>query len=171
MNKLSQRNKKSAQGFTIIEVVLVLAIAALIFLMVFIALPALQRGQRDAGRKNDVSTVVSALQTYMSNSRGILTGVTDSVLQGYVENLGQYDVPSFTATGLADSLTVANGVAPVNSITTTRIDIRTGAKCPVSMPAPGATSLTPQAAGSRQAAVITALENNGSSVQVYCQSL
>ena len=35
------------KGFTIIEVVLVLAIAGLIFLIVFITLPAMQRGQRD----------------------------------------------------------------------------------------------------------------------------
>ena len=42
---ITQHNKK---GFTIIEVVLVLAIAGLIFLMVFVALPALQRGQRDS---------------------------------------------------------------------------------------------------------------------------
>ena len=41
---ITQQNKK---GFTIIEVVLVLAIAGLIFLMVFVALPALQRGQRE----------------------------------------------------------------------------------------------------------------------------
>ncbi|MCL2869540.1 prepilin-type N-terminal cleavage/methylation domain-containing protein, partial [Candidatus Saccharibacteria bacterium] len=43
----TSRNKhfKTRQGFTIIEVVLVLAIAGLIFLMVFIALPALQRSQ------------------------------------------------------------------------------------------------------------------------------
>ena len=38
-------------GFTIIEVVLVLAIAGLIFLMVFIALPTLQRSQRDTQRR------------------------------------------------------------------------------------------------------------------------
>ena len=43
------------KGFTIIEVVLVLAIAGLIFLMVFLALPALQRSQRDTQRKNDIS--------------------------------------------------------------------------------------------------------------------
>ena len=39
--------KDNKKGFTIIEVVLVLAIAGLIFAMVFIALPALQRSQRD----------------------------------------------------------------------------------------------------------------------------
>ena len=46
---LNRRWNSSSQavGFTIIEVVLVLAIAGLIFLMVFIALPVLQRSQRD----------------------------------------------------------------------------------------------------------------------------
>ena len=51
------RQQLKERGFTIIEVVLVLAIAALIFLMIFIALPALQRSQRDTARKNDVSIV------------------------------------------------------------------------------------------------------------------
>ncbi|MDB5168247.1 MAG: hypothetical protein JWO55_505 [Candidatus Saccharibacteria bacterium] len=64
---VQQKNKQ--KGFTIIEVVLVLAIAALIFLMVFIALPALQRSQRDTQRKNDVARVVTALQQFQSNNR------------------------------------------------------------------------------------------------------
>lgn len=65
-----QTNKQ--KGFTIIEVVLVLAIAALIFLMVFIALPALQRSQRDTQRKNDVARVQTAIQNYQSNNRNAL---------------------------------------------------------------------------------------------------
>lgn len=65
----AQQTKK---GFTIIEVVLVLAIAGLIFLMVFVALPALQRGQRDTQRRDDVSRVVSQLQSYATNNRGAL---------------------------------------------------------------------------------------------------
>ena len=64
-----QQHKKS--GFTIIEVVLVLAIAGLIFLMVFIALPALQRNQRDTSRKNDVALVSSAIKSWRSNNRGV----------------------------------------------------------------------------------------------------
>lgn len=63
---------KKQSGFTIIEVVLVLAIAALIFLMVFIALPALQRSQRDTQRKNDVARVQTAIQNYQSNNRNAL---------------------------------------------------------------------------------------------------
>lgn len=71
MNAPRIENRK---GFTIIEVVLVLAIAALIFLMVFIALPALQRNQRDTQRKNDGGRVLTAVNNYQSNNRGKLPG-------------------------------------------------------------------------------------------------
>lgn len=62
-----QTNKR---GFTIIEVVLVLAIAGLIFLVVFLALPALQKGQRDTQRKNDLSRFMSQITNYSSNNQG-----------------------------------------------------------------------------------------------------
>ena len=71
-NTVKQQPKE--RGFTIIEVVLVLAIAGLIFLMVFIALPALQRNQRDTQRKNDMSRVLSAVQSYQSNNKGKVVG-------------------------------------------------------------------------------------------------
>ena len=51
--------RNSKKGFTISEVVLVLAIGGLIFLMVFIALPALQRSQRDTQRKDDLARFMS----------------------------------------------------------------------------------------------------------------
>ena len=61
---------ENKNGFTIIEVVLVLAIAGLIFLMVFIALPQLQRAQRDTQRRNDVARVMTALTQYQTNNKG-----------------------------------------------------------------------------------------------------
>jgi prepilin-type N-terminal cleavage/methylation domain-containing protein len=64
--------KRKEHGFTIIEVVLVLAIAGLIFMMVFIALPALQRSQRDTQRKNDLSRTQTAITSYTSSTRGAL---------------------------------------------------------------------------------------------------
>lgn len=67
---LADRGTRS--GFTIIEVVLVLAIAGLIFLMVFIALPALQRSQRDTQRRSDVGRVASQIQQYQTNNNGRL---------------------------------------------------------------------------------------------------
>jgi prepilin-type N-terminal cleavage/methylation domain-containing protein len=57
-------------GFTIIEVVLVLAIAGLIFLIVFLAVPALQRAQRDTQRRNDATRFISQISQYQSNNRG-----------------------------------------------------------------------------------------------------
>ena len=65
-------NIKNKRGFTIIEVVLVLAIAGLIFLMVFIALPALQRSQRNTQRRDDYSMLVTAVNSYMASNNGKL---------------------------------------------------------------------------------------------------
>lgn len=65
---MTNKNTKAKRGFTIIEVVLVLAIAGLIFLMVFVALPTLQRNQRDTARKNDMDRLHSALVSYVSNN-------------------------------------------------------------------------------------------------------
>ena len=52
--------------------VLVLAIAGLIFLMVFIALPALQRSQRDTQRRNDYSMLSSAITSFSTSNQGKL---------------------------------------------------------------------------------------------------
>ena len=67
------------KGFTIIEVVLVLAIAGLIFLMVFIALPALQRSQRNTQYKNNVVMGASMVRSYQANNRGMLPPSTGGV--------------------------------------------------------------------------------------------
>ena len=53
--------------------VLVLAIAGLIFVMVFVALPALQRSQRDSQRRQDVSRLAAALDNYKVANKGKLS--------------------------------------------------------------------------------------------------
>lgn len=83
------------KGFTIIEVVLVLAIAGLIFLMVFVALPALQSSQRDTQRRDDVGRLVTAITTYQANNGKMPeTNDNSSELNTY---LGQFDDPSGSA--------------------------------------------------------------------------
>ena len=64
------KKHKDYRGFTIIEVVLVLAIAGLIFLMIFLALPALQRSQRDTQRKNDARNLLAAIIEFQSHNKG-----------------------------------------------------------------------------------------------------
>lgn len=56
------------KGFTIIEVVLVLAIAGLIFLMVFVALPALQRSQRNTQVRRDADRISGLVADYQKNN-------------------------------------------------------------------------------------------------------
>lgn len=75
---MNVQTQKRMKGFTIIEVVLVLAIAGLIFLMVFIALPALQRSQRDTQRKTDLSRAITQLSNYQSANRNNLPANDDT---------------------------------------------------------------------------------------------
>jgi len=74
------RKSKGAKGFTIIEVLIVLAIAGLILLIVFLAVPALQRNSRNTQRNNDVSAVIGAISEYVNNNAGTIpvscTGAT-----------------------------------------------------------------------------------------------
>ena len=69
----------NSNGFTIIEVALVLAIAGLIFMMMFIALPALQRQQRNTARKENINALITSIKKYQTNNRGTLPGTSDTL--------------------------------------------------------------------------------------------
>ena len=69
---------KKKKGFTIIEVSLVIAIAGLIFLMVFVALPQLQRQQRDSRRRDDILSFLETVKKYQTNNRGALPEIADN---------------------------------------------------------------------------------------------
>jgi prepilin-type N-terminal cleavage/methylation domain-containing protein len=59
---------RQQHGFTIIEVMIVLAIAGLILLIVFLAVPALQRNARNTQRRNDAGQISAAIATYEANT-------------------------------------------------------------------------------------------------------
>ncbi len=82
------RKQKVKQGFTIIEVVLVLAVAGLIFLMVFVALPALQRNQRDTQRRQDYGDLSSAISGYMSSNGSLPAAGTTLAADKYINKDG-----------------------------------------------------------------------------------
>lgn len=110
-------------GFTIIEVVLVLAIAGLIFLMVFLALPALQRSQQDSQRRNDMARLNDAIMRFQQNNNGRLPASGSSIeakaanADGNVPIAGNYDCTGATATNAACRLIrdYINGSGAVNS--------------------------------------------------------
>lgn len=63
------KNRKS-EGFTIIEVLIVLAIAGLILVVVLMAVPALQRNSRNTTLKNDAAAVAGGVSEFESNNDG-----------------------------------------------------------------------------------------------------
>ncbi|QHN42429.1 putative pilin [Candidatus Mycosynbacter amalyticus] len=131
---MNNTNKQQGEGFTIIEVVLVLAIAALILLMVFLALPALQRNQRDTTRKNDVSRLQSAINNYKSRNRGALpTNYTTFFESDLRRNNDLFDDPSagpYTADVIASgTFSAGTGQEEYDDSTAAKIYIYRGLTC------------------------------------------
>ncbi|MBW4061307.1 type II secretion system protein [Candidatus Saccharibacteria bacterium] len=69
---------KKEKGFTLIEVVLVLAIAGLLLVIVFLALQGAQRSRRDTQRKNDASRMLASVESCASNANGVYTACVTS---------------------------------------------------------------------------------------------
>lgn len=84
------------QGFTLIEIVLVLAIAGLILLMVFLAVSGAQKSRRDTQRKQDVSRISSQLESFASNNDGAYpTAVNLAAFEAtYLAPQSNYEDPS-----------------------------------------------------------------------------
>lgn len=125
MRKLT---KSKTQGFTLIEVVLVLAIAGLIFLIVFLALPALQRSQRDTQRKNDLSRFMSQVTNYQSNNQGALPTNWTTFVGNYLTNSNQtFNDPSTGGTYAVTASGTVPGTQP--TISEGNILVYTSARC------------------------------------------
>lgn len=147
------RQQLKEKGFTIIEVVLVLAIAALIFLMVFIALPALQRNQRDTARKQEVSKVIAAVTSYQSNNRGAAPTANDAFAK-YLDGTASGSTVTL-GTGTQVQFVTADKNPDSNDI----IFVRMGGTCNSSNALAGGGSARKAAAGIK-------LENGDAA---YCQ--
>jgi prepilin-type N-terminal cleavage/methylation domain-containing protein len=119
--KSKLRNQK---GFTIIEVLIVLAIAGLILLIVFLAVPALQRNSRNTSRKNDVGRIGGAATTVVSNNNGNMAQVTTANVTAEMGTLGYYQSTNVTA----NTPLVANGNLLNNTTKDTVVVVPNG-KC------------------------------------------
>lgn len=100
--------KINKKGFTLIEVVLVLAIGGLIFLLAFIAFQQVSRNRRDTQRRSDAARTVAALANYRAdrnntlpaasaNNQGCGTVAADTFgqfLTTYMCKNGNFDGPS-----------------------------------------------------------------------------
>lgn len=155
---------RKARGFTIIEVVLVLAIAGLIFLVVFLALPALQRSQRDTQRKQDLSKMMSQVTAFSANSQGALPASTvwnTTFKSGYLTSGSQaFNDPQLNATY---TITQQSSKQPLSGLTAGNIWVYVGYVCD-SADAAGVNN--PAGTGTRTFAAVIFQEQGGA----YCQS-
>jgi prepilin-type N-terminal cleavage/methylation domain-containing protein len=147
------------KGFTIIEVVLVLAIAGLIFLMVFIALPALQAGQRDTARKSDVSNVSSAVTTFSSANRGRLPSTSDLETQLGIKAGTPVSYDNLSGNIKSVTTVAAAGASRMVGVEDGVITVYFGFKCGTETNTSTQTSIAKGTA--RQYATVTMLEGGG----------
>lgn len=150
------KSMQKEKGFTIIEVVLVLAIAGLIFLIVFLAVPALQRGQRDTARKQDLSRLVAGVQSFQSNNRNAIPNFADTTtalpafLNSYLRQGSTFTDPNGTDYTFVTTAPTANHT----------IQYAVGSVCA------GTEGTLTGGQGSRKVAFVMDLEGSG----LYCQN-
>ena len=163
--KLEKRRARAVQGFTIIEVMIVLAIAGLILLIVFLAVPALQRSSRNTQRKTDVSAVLAAVDDYENNNGGALpttgAGSGFSVSGGTLTISGTNAASATAKLGYYSNVTLstsAPGTLPAASDTVT---IYEQTRC--------SSPTTPTGGNARQVAAVYGVETGSGTYAWQCQ--
>jgi len=161
------REKKQQNGFTIIEVLIVLAIAGLILLVVFLAVPALQRNSRNTQYRNEASRLLGATQEFVNNNSGTLPAASGSGTAGSdaakifaLANPKNVSVLTVVASGTVTAQSPTLGATP------TDILVSGGVKCGAS----GGASVTPTVTGAsaRSLILVYAVENADGSVNAQC---
>lgn len=155
---LTQMNKNN-KGFTIIEVLIVLAIAGLILLVVFLAVPALQRNSRNTQRKNDVSQMLGAVSEYVSNNAGSLpaTGAFLTAFSNNAPKLGYYT----TAANVSWS-NPSVATAPADPANLDKVTVASFAKC-------NGSASTTTGATARSIVAVYDVEGSGGAILPQCQ--
>lgn len=111
LNKLKKSDNK---GFTIIEVMIVLAIAGLILLIVFLAIPALQRNSRNTQRKSETAALASAYSEFVNNHGGAAPVTVSDVADN--AKLNFYKVGGVSIATIASAATALPAVPDTDSV-------------------------------------------------------
>jgi prepilin-type N-terminal cleavage/methylation domain-containing protein len=101
---------KKEQGFTLIEIVIVLAIAAAIMLLVFLAVSGAQKTKRDTATKSAAGQLSAQIEHYMSNNAGLAPAANMALGGNYIGNIksGQGNAPVPASAG--NAATAANPI-------------------------------------------------------------
>lgn len=159
--------KSNQKGFTIIEVLIVLAIAGLILLVVFLAVPALQRNSRNNTKRSDVSKALGAVGEFTANNNGKIPATADLTTLTNSANLSN---------GTTLYASIPTTVATAKAMGTGEIEIVTGVVCNQSATMVTAATLTDAnfqgiltAGSTRSVVAIYSVESNGGQNTTQCQ--
>ena len=78
---------KQEQGFTLIEIVIVIAIAAALILLVFLAVSGAQKTKRDQVDKTNAGLLAAQFENYMSNNAGVAPAAGAALGGSYLGNI------------------------------------------------------------------------------------
>lgn len=88
----ADHGQTAQQGLTIVELMLVLAIAGIILMLVLMAVPALQRNAHNNTRRQDAATVLEAVSHYQLNNSGNMPPTHPTTADGFfLSKLYYYD--------------------------------------------------------------------------------
>jgi prepilin-type N-terminal cleavage/methylation domain-containing protein len=133
---------KKEKGFTLIEIVLVLAIAGLLLVIVFLAVSGAQKSRRDSQRKNDNARLLAQVEAYASNNNGVYpANLTAATFTTYVPSNfndpttgSAYALNGTTTTPASGTVTyrlgtACDGTTPGSRVVSVIMGLEQGAQC------------------------------------------
>jgi prepilin-type N-terminal cleavage/methylation domain-containing protein len=174
--KRGDSENAESSGFTIIEVLIVLAIAGLIMLIVFEAIPALSRASRNNSRKQDVVAILQAVSQYELNNSanfpaGCGTGYPTECKTAAITSLLHYTNLTYYNATSGGSVTVHPQTAETAEVnlpaatSTNDVDVWDYERCNSSDPG----TATDSGADYSDIVALYALETGGGTPDAICQ--
>lgn len=166
------KRMKSEKGFTIIEVLIVLAIAGLILVIVFLAVPALQRSQRNNGRQAEASRLASAITNFTANNSGTAPASASDV-DSITGDFGAFKYMTGLTSGsgavasqkmVAGQVSYASGANTKQAVNADALMIDSSATCG----APSTAGVQTAGGTARQVALIYTTESSGGNYNQVC---
>jgi len=157
---MQKQYQRKSRGFTIVETLIVLAIVGVMMVVVFLAVPALQRNSRNTSAKTEANNVTAAVNEFISNSGGKLPAASAS-------STNPSDAYTIFASANTKSITLVTVVpqADASAVASGKAFVVTSAKCVASVTGGGfgaaankISTLTATGA-SRQFAVVYPMED------------
>lgn len=122
MNKLLPKTKSNSQGFTLVELLVVIVILAILGVVGMTLFSSTQSKARDAKRKEDISSMAAAMETNYLAGTGYVTMIASWFADGATPtnpnpNGAAYSTSGFSTTGYTMCATLENSTGNATNIT------------------------------------------------------